>query len=213
MSSLDDLTAQYAADGFGKKLGFGKKPALLVVDFVNAYVVPGSPMYASCEHTIEPGAKLLQGARDAGVPVIFTKVALSPSPTAKADVFRRKIDALSIYEGGNPLADIVDELTPLDSEVVLTKQYASAFFGTNLCSILAANGIDTVIISGYSTSGCIRATAVDTVQYGYVPVIVRECVGDRDPRPHEQALVDVNSKYGDVVGLDEVLAYFSEIGA
>lgn len=207
MTSMTDLVQDYEKHGFNQRLGFGESPALLVVDFVNAYVLPESPMYAGVEHTVEPGSRLLEAARAADVPVIFTQVVLSPGGGANAGVFRRKVKALEIYEGHTELGRIVEELVPRDGEVVLEKQYASAFFGTSLSSMLAANRIDTLIIIGYSTSGCIRATAVDTVQHGYIPIVVRECVGDRDPRPHEQALFDINAKYGDVVSLDEALSY------
>jgi nicotinamidase-related amidase len=211
MSNMDDLVEDYESNGFAQPLGFGVSPALLVVDFVNAYVDKRSPMYAAVEDTIVPGAQLLAAARASRIPVIFTQVVLSAGGGANAGVFRRKISALSIYEGRTELGAIVAELAPLATEVVLEKQYASAFFGTSLSSMLAANRIDTVIIIGYSTSGCIRATAVDTVQHGYIPVVVRECVGDRDPRPHEQALFDINGKYGDVVGLEDVLAYLERL--
>lgn len=211
MSNMDDLVEDYARSGFAQRLGFGESPALVVVDFVNAYVDKRSPMYAAVEDTIAPGAQLLAAARASGIPVIFTQVVLSPGGGANAGVFRRKISGLSIYEGHTELGAIVDELAPLATEVVLEKQYASAFFGTSLSSMLATNRIDTVIIIGYSTSGCIRATAVDTVQHGYIPVVVPECVGDRDSRPHEQALFDINAKYGDVVGLSDVLAYLERL--
>jgi nicotinamidase-related amidase len=126
-------------------------------------------------------------------------------------VFYRKVPALRALDAGSPLADFADDPRPRAGEVVITKQYASAFFGTSLASTLTATGIDTVVIVGLSTSGCVRATAVDAVQHGFAPIVVRDAVGDRDERPHEANLFDLDAKYADVVGEDEVLAVLAAI--
>ena len=116
---------------------------------------------------------------------------------------------LSVFEEGSPYADFVDGLEPLPAETVITKQYASAFFGTPLASSLTAQGVDTVIICGVTTSGCIRASAVDAVQHGFLPVVVREAVGDRDEAPHMANLFDLQAKYADVVPMNDVLTYLA----
>jgi len=201
-----DLGRDYASSGFGRRLGFGERPALVVVDFVDAYLVPGSPFYAGVEDTLAAATLLLRGARDAGIPVLHTRVEFGPDGL-DGGVFFRKAAGLAVFVGDQPLGQIAAPLTPLPSEVVIRKQSASAFFGTPLATLLTAQRVDTLLIAGLSTSGCVRATAVDAVQHGFIPVVVREAVGDRDPRPHEASLFDLQAKYADVEGLEEVLAH------
>jgi maleamate amidohydrolase len=112
---------------------------------------------------------------------------------------------------GEPMADIVPELTPEPDDTIIIKQYASAFFGTSLAAMLTSQGIDTLIVTGCSTSGCIRATAVDGMQYGFRVIVPRQCVGDRHADPHEANLFDINSKYGDVVNKAEVIDYLNNL--
>ena len=143
-------------------------------------------------------------ARDAGIPVIFTRVAYD-SQGRDGGLFFRKVPALRVFTPGSPLAAYADGMEPLEDETVVTKQYASAFFGTSLASTLNAAGIDTVIIMGFSTSGCVRATALDALQHGFAPYVVREACGDRDQRPHEANLFDLQAKYAQVVSEKEIL--------
>ena len=206
----DDLTSDYRRAGFSGRLGFGEDPAVLVVDIVRAYLDPASPLYAGVEDAVASAARVVAAARDAGVPVLFTRVEFVPGG-ADGGVFYRKVPALRALDAGSPLADFADDPRPRAGEVVITKQYASAFFGTSLASTLTATGIDTVVIVGLSTSGCVRATAVDAVQHGFAPIVVRDAVGDRDERPHEANLFDLDAKYADVVGEDEVLAVLAAI--
>lgn len=208
---MEDLNQNYARAGFGDALAWGRRPALLVVDMVRAYVDPDSPLYAGVEDTVAPAARVIASAREAAVPVIYTEVVFQAGGL-DGGVFYRKVPALSVFCGRTPLGRILPELAPRDDELVITKQYASAFFGTSLASTLTAAGIDTVVIMGYSTSGCVRASAVDAVQHGFVPVVVRDACGDRDPRPHDANLFDLNAKYADVVGSDEVVAYLQRAG-
>lgn len=208
---MEDLNQNYARAGFGDALAWGRRPALLVVDMVRAYVDPDSPLYAGVEDTVAPAARVIASAREAAVPVIYTEVVFQAGGL-DGGVFYRKVPALSVFCGRTPLGRILPELAPRDDELVITKQYASAFFGTSLASTLTAAGIDTVVIMGYSTSGCVRASAVDAVQHGFVPVVVRDACGDRDPRPHDANLFDLNAKYADVVGSDEVVAYLHRSG-
>ena len=188
----------------------GLRPALLVVDFVRAYLVPGSPLYAGVESARAAAVDLLAAARRAGIPVFHTNVVYEPGGR-DGGVFFRKLPALACFERGRhpELAAFAEGLEPRDGETVVSKQYASAFFGTPLDSRLKALGVDTLLIAGVSTSGCVRATAVDACQHGYVPLVVRDAVGDRHPAPHEASLFDLQAKYAEVIGLDAARDYLS----
>ena len=209
----DSLTDSYAAGGFGPALQPGRRPALLVVDFVRAYLVEGSPLYAGAEPARAATRTLLEAARRAGIPVIHTNVRYQPGGR-DGGVFFRKVPALRCFEAGaHPdLAAFAEGLEPDTGETVITKQYASAFFGTTLASTLTALGVDTLLIAGVSTSGCVRATAVDACQHGFIPLVVREAVGDRHPAPHEASLFDLQAKYAEVLGLDRALEYLQTMG-
>jgi maleamate amidohydrolase len=202
-----NLSQDYAQAGFGNRLGWGESPALLIVDFVDAYLQPASPLYAGVEAARDAAVELLRAARAARLPVVHTSVVYTPGG-ADGGVFFRKVKALRLFERGavHGYGDFTAGLAPGPGEVVVTKQYASAFFGTSLAAMLTAQRIDTLLIAGLSTSGCVRATVVDACQHGFVPLVVREAVGDRDPRIHEANLFDMDAKYGDVIGLDEALA-------
>lgn len=203
-----DLAENYRKGGFSGRIGFGERPALVIVDFVMAYLEPSSPLYAGVEGTLASCAGLLAKARDTETPVIFTKVEYMPGG-ADGGVFYRKVPSLKVFDRGSPLGAFPPELAPRDHEIVVTKQYASAFFGTSLASTLATLGVDTVLVAGLTTSGCVRATALDAMQYGYIPIVVREAVGDRDPRPHEANLFDLQAKYADVLAEAEVLDWLA----
>lgn len=204
----ESLQENYARGGFGQSLPWGRRPALLVIDFVRAYLVPGSPLYAGVEQARTDCETLLHAARKAGIPVLHTRVEFQPGGR-DGGVFFRKLPALGCFEAGRhpDLARFAEGLEPLPGETVITKQYASAFFGTTLASTLTALGVDTVLIAGLSTSGCVRASAVDACQHGFVPVVVREAVGDRAPGPHEANLFDLQAKYAEVAPLATVLEY------
>ena len=202
----EDLERGYIDAGFGTTLGYGRRPAILVVDMVRAYIDPASPLYAGVEATIQPARRVISSARGAGVPVIYTEVVFGPGGV-DGGVFFRKVSALQVFEGRTELGAFVPDLAPEPGDVVVTKQYASAFFGTSLASTMTALGVDTVVVMGYSTSGCVRASTVDALQHGFVPIVVREACGDRDARPHDANLFDLNAKYADVVAVDDVVAY------
>ncbi len=189
----------------------GRKPALLVVDFVRAYLEPGSPLYAGVEEARAAAERLLGRAREAGIPVMHTNVAYEPGG-ADGGVFFRKLPGLASFERGRhpELAEFAQGLEPRAGEAVFTKQYASAFFGTRLAEALHDLGVDTLLIAGLSTSGCVRASAVDACQHGFVPLVVREAVGDRHPAPHEANLFDLQAKYAEVISLAEAEAYLSK---
>lgn len=197
--SSDDATPQRGFDGV---LQPGIRPALLIVDFVQAYLLEHSPLYAGVESTRLACMELLAAARAAGVTVIHTNVKYQAGGR-DGGVFFRKLPALRCWEEGiDPaLAEFAAGLEPGPGELVVTKKYASAFFGTSLASTLTAARIDTVLIAGVTTSGCVRATALDACQHGFIPLVVRDAVGDRAPGPHEANLFDLQAKYAEVVSL------------
>ncbi|GMU68748.1 MAG: hydrolase [Steroidobacteraceae bacterium] len=208
----ESLDENYARGGFGKSLAFGRRPALLVIDFVQAYLVPGSPLYAAAESARAACETLLGAARAAGIPVLHTNVVFQPGGR-DGGVFFRKVPALACFEAGaHPeLAAFAPGLEPIAGETVISKQYASAFFGTSLASTLTSLGVDTVLIAGVSTSGCVRASAVDCCQHGFVPVVVRDAVGDRAPGPHEANLFDLQAKYAEVTDLATAQRYLGSL--
>lgn len=193
----DDLRANYAG-AFDGHLPFGDRPALLIVDYVMAYLDPASPLYAGVEEALSSTERLLAAARDTGVPVFFTNVVYEPGG-ANGGLFYRKIPALRVFDAGSPLGAFPPSLEPRDGETVISKQYASAFFGTPLASLLTAKGVDTLLIAGLSTSGCVRASALDALQSGFAPFVVRDACGDRHPGPHEANLFDLQAKYAEVI--------------
>ena len=173
-----------------------------------AYLDRDSPLYAGVEDAVASAARVLAAARAAGVPVLHTRVRYQPGGL-DGGLFRRKVPALWVFDEGSPLGEPAPAVAPEPGEVVVIKQYASGFFGTSLASTLRALGVDTTVIVGLTTSGCVRATALDALQHGFAPIVVRDAVGDRDPRPHEANLLDLQAKYADVVGEADVLAAFT----
>ena len=200
-----DLRSDYTGAGFAARLGWGRAPALLLVDAVRAYTEPGSPLFLqSAEAARRAMGELIAAAREGGCPVIWTTVAYrSPSEAA---LFRVKIPALAVFEAGSPLAAWPDDLAPGQGDWVVEKHFASAFFGTDLAPGLATAGVDTVVVAGYSTSGCVRASALDALQSGFRPMVVSDAVADRDARVHEANLFDLDAKYADVVTTAEAVA-------
>jgi maleamate amidohydrolase len=197
MGQEADISTNYAG-AFDGHLPFGKKPALLIVDFVMAYLEPTSSLYAAVEDALSSNERLLAAARGSGIPVIFTNVEYTPGG-ADGGMFYRKVPALQNFEKGSPLGAFPPSLQPQGDELVVTKQYASSFFGTPLASTLTALGVDTLLITGLSTSGCVRASALDALQHGFAPFVVREACGDRHPAPHEANLFDLQAKYAEVI--------------
>ena len=199
----EELTENYRG-AFDGSLGFGNRPALILIDFVEAYFDKVSPLYAGVEATLASALRVRDAARSAGIPIIYTNVVYQAGG-ADGGMFYRKVPALEVFESGNPLGSWPQGLEPADDEIVVSKQYASAFFGTSLAATLTAGGIDTLIITGITTSGCVRATCIDTISHGFIPIVVREAVGDRHDGPHEANLFDMNAKYGDVVDESAVI--------
>ncbi|MCJ1453935.1 hypothetical protein MMC28_004284 [Mycoblastus sanguinarius] len=212
-----DLLTNYASSGFihdhdhdapTRTLPFGKKPALLVIDVCNAYLTPGSPLYAperfhSALKNIE---SLLETCRRKDISIIFTRVTY-PSPESGGNWYKKLPKALSCFDAGNELGEFPTESAvckPLQREVVIEKQFSSSFFGTPLTSVLVGMKVDSLIICGYSTSGCVRATVVDAMQYGFHPFVVGDACGDRHAYPHEANLFDIQAKFGEVLSMEEV---------
>ena len=198
------------ADGFGGGAGFGSRPAVVVVDLLEGFTDPESPLGADLDEVVDSTRELLDVARSAGVPVMFTTVVYDEANERAAAVFIRKVPALRVLRPGSRWIEVDARLGRREDEPVLTKAFASAFFGTPLASMLV--GHDTLVICGASTSGCIRATVVDTVQHGLAPVVPRECVGDRWPAAHAANLFDIDAKYGDVVPLSEAIGAVHQAG-
>jgi maleamate amidohydrolase len=205
----DELNENYKG-AFDGSLGFGDKPALILVDLVRAYFDKDSPLYAGVEEALASAIRIREAARAAGVTVIYTNVVYKEDGS-DGGVFYRKVPALSAFVRGNPMGDWPDGLDPSGDELVISKQYASAFFGTPLTEALNAEEIDTLIITGVSTSGCIRATCVDACSSGFIPIVVSDACGDRHQAPHDANLFDMNAKYGDVVDEDTVIKYLKDL--
>jgi len=201
----DDLHENYRRGRFGGRLGGGQNPALLLVDACVAYLDADSPLYAGpgAEAAADACRVLLEGARAAGRSVLHTRIELA-SP-GDGGLFARKVPALEVFRTGGHLGAPAPGLEPRPSEVVVTKQYASAFFGTSLASALAVAGVDALVIGGFSTSGCVRASALDAMQHGFIPLVVGEACGDRHQAPHDSALFDLDSKYADVIDVPTAL--------
>ncbi len=199
VASGQALGESYEAAGFAGRLGWGTSPALVVVDAVLAYADPTSPMYLDTSAAaVGVMAELIGAARAGGRAVVYTALAYR-NDLADAGLFAVKVPALAAFVAGGPLGRWPDAIAPGADDWVVTKQYASGFFGTSLASGLTARGVDTVVVCGFSTSGCVRATALDALQSGFRPMVVSDGVADRDSFPHSANLFDLEAKYADVV--------------
>lgn len=188
---------------FGGAAGAVGRPALVVVDLSLGFTDPASPLGAELDAVVLAARRLIDAARAGGAPVIFTTVAYDTAGERAAAVFLAKVPALRVLAAGSRWVELDPRLGRRDDEPLIVKPWASAFFATPLASLLAGSGCDAVVVCGASTSGCVRATAVDAMQHGYVPVVPREAVGDRWPDAHAATLFDLEQKYAEVVGLEE----------
>ena len=202
----DATDATYERAGFGAPVRLGERPAIVVVDFTNGFADPTYPTGADLSGPIAATAQLVDAARPTGVPVIWTTIAYTPAELHSV-VWLDKAPGLRALAEGSAAVEIDDRLPVATTDHLITKKGASAFFGTGLAAVLASAGADTVIVCGATTSGCVRATAVDAVQSGYPVLVPRECVGDRADGPAEATLFDIQAKYGDVISLGDALAY------
>lgn len=196
----------YDARGFGGRQGAGRRPAVVVVDFIQGFTNPESRLACAADGAVEATRSLLDAAREAGALVVFTTVAYTDEDLEHAAHFIAKAPALATLRPGSHWIEVDERLGRRDDEQVLVKLYASSFFGTELDDLLRDNGCDTVIVTGASTSGCVRATAVDALQYGYRVIVPRDAVADRARDAHNASLLDIDAKYGDVVSVDAAVA-------
>jgi maleamate amidohydrolase len=183
--------------------GLGRKPALLLVDMINGFTDPSCPLGAQTDNVVEANRKLLAAFRAKRLPVFFTTVVYRDENQAR--VFRDRLPALDVLTPDSAWVQIDSRLAPLTNEPVIEKQWASGFFRTGLDALLREQGVDSLVVTGLTTSGCVRATAVDGLQYDYRVVIPREAVGDRNAQAHTANLFDLNAKYADVLDLSDLL--------
>ncbi|NIJ09473.1 maleamate amidohydrolase [Sphingomonas vulcanisoli] len=206
----DDLAANYAR-AYNRSVGFGARPALMLIDFCQGYFDPACDLYAGVEETLASALRVREAARAAGVPVVLTNVVYQAGGRDGGRFFE-KAAPLKNFVRGNPMGAWPSGLTPHDDELVISKQYPSAFFATSLASTLTALGIDSVLLTGLTTSGCVRATCVDAMSHGFRTTVIADACGDRHPAPHEANLFDMNAKYADVVREAEAIAFLGSLG-
>jgi maleamate amidohydrolase len=202
------LDSNYANTGFNSRLGFGKKPALVMIDLVQAYFVDGSPLYHPLfRPSLDSSIRLKAAAHRADIPVVLTRMEVQKGGVGGGVFFEKIRQSLMSFEPGNPLGDFPPGLSTQDSDIIISKRYPSAFFATALAPALTTLGVDTVILCGVSTSGCVRASCVDAISHGFRPMVVKDAVGDRHPDIHNANLYDMNAKYADVISENEAVAY------
>jgi maleamate amidohydrolase len=199
----------FSERGFGRTIGFGEKPALLVIDLIRAFTNPDLPLGAPLQEQIGHTLRILAAARSTQLPIFFTSVAYEDANLADAGIWAIKQAGVMTLRAGTPEVEVDPALGRRPDEPVIFKKYASAFFGTDLLTRLNTLRVDTLILTGCTTSGCVRATAVDGLQYGFRVMVAREAVGDRARAAHEQSLFDLNAKYADVMPVDDVLRHLA----
>jgi nicotinamidase-related amidase len=209
-----DVADLYERAGFGAPVTRGGRPAVVVVDLTRGFTEPRWPTGAELGDVVRATNTLVEAARACAAPVVFTAIAYSAVEAGEHGLaWLRKAPGLRALREGSPLVELDPRLARTPDELVVIKKGASAFAGTSLAAALVSWRVDTVIVSGATTSGCVRATAVDAVQAGFPVLVARECVGDRAQGPHDAALFDVQAKYGDVIAIDEALGYLADVGA
>ncbi|MEJ6594798.1 isochorismatase family protein [Parasphingorhabdus sp.] len=207
--SEDDLLENYRR-AYNVKVGFGQRPALILIDFCQGYFDPGCDLYSDVEDALSSALRIRDAARLAKIPVILTNISYHPSGINGGRFFE-KAAPLRYFIEGNPMAAFARGLEPEEGELVITKQYPSAFFGTSLASTLTAMGIDSVLLTGLTTSGCVRASCVDAMSHGFRTAVVADACGDRHEAPHQANLFDMNAKYADVVSEEEAMDFLQRL--
>ena len=205
----DGLDDNYAK-AYGGKAGFGKSPALVLIDFVEGYFDPECDLYAGVEDALTSALRVREAAHQASIPVILTNVVYHPK-AIDGGRFYEKARPLRYFLEGSPMGAWPKGLEPTPDELIISKQYPSAFFGTSLASTLTSLGVDNVILTGLTTSGCVRASCVDSMSHGFITTVVREACGDRHKDPHEANLFDMEAKYADVVSEAEIIAHLKSL--
>jgi maleamate amidohydrolase len=204
MSTFGDAAEIYSRSGIGNRVGFGRRAAVVVVDLQNGFTDPACPVGGDLDEVVAATGRVLEVARSRGLPVAFTVIAFQPG-TLDAEPWLRKMPGLRELVEGTKWCEIDPRLDPRPDELVVRKRAASGFFGTPLATFLAASDVDTVVVTGCVTSGCVRATVIDAVSHGYRTIVPEECVGDRAQGPHEWNLFDIAAKYADVEPVERVL--------
>ena len=206
--SEDDV---YLGQEFGQATGFGNAPALLIVDFVNGFIDPEILGGGNIADAVANTIALLAHFRETHRPVIFTRIVYAEDGS-DAGIWCEKVPRLRTLTENADASQIVGALAPIPGELVIRKTQASAFFGTPLASILVARGIDTLVLAGCTTSGCIRATVIDAMSHNFRPVVAADCVGDRALSPHKANLFDIRQKYADTYSASEIVALLTAVG-
>lgn len=202
-----DVQHLYQNIGFGNRIGFGGRPALILVDFIKGCTDPTLPLGFEQSKEIEQTNRLRELFYQQEFPVIYSTVVYN-NPEMEGKWFLKKVPNLKRNVRNSVFTEIDERLLPQPRDLVIEKNFASIFSGTNLASILSSLKVDTIILTGNSTSGCIRASCVDGMSHGFRTIVVRECVADRDETIHQVSLFDMDSKYGDVVGIEEVFNFY-----
>lgn len=207
----DNLDDNYKI-AYDNKAGFGKSPALVMVDFAKGYFDPDCVLYAGVDDALASALRIREIAHEVGIPVLLTEVTYQKGGLNGGRFFE-KAKPLTSFVKGEQTAEFADGLVPRENEIIVSKQYPSAFFGTSLASTLTAMGIDNVVLTGLTTSGCVRASCVDSMSHGFITSVVADACGDRHPAPHEANLFDMNAKYADVVSETEIIAFLRSFDA
>lgn len=202
MTSDEEL---FRLRGFGRTIGFGESPAIVVIDLIGAFTNPEMPLGAPLDTVIEQTRMILDIARVRGLPIFYTSIAYEEVDLRDAGIWASKMEGLMTLRAGISEVEVDPRLARKSTEALIFKKYASAFYGTDLSTRLNTLRVDTLVITGCTTSGCVRATAVDALQGGFRPIIAKEAVGDRSAAAHNQSLFDLQAKYADVMSVDEVL--------
>lgn len=207
MSEADEQV--YREQGFGRSVGLGTRPALLIVDFVEGFADPAMFGGGNIPEAIDATRDLLAFARRQGWPVAVTRI-LFAEDGADANIFTEKVPGLLVLTEANPKSAVVASLAPRPGELVVRKRLPSAFVGTDLAAWLIRKGVDTVVVAGCTTSGCVRASVVDAMNFGFRTIVVRDCVGDRALAPHAANLFDLEQKYADVMMRDDLIRAYTQ---
>ncbi len=206
---MDDLNVNYAGV-YNRTVGFGHRPCLVLVDFAQAYFDPACPLFAGVDDALGSALRVRNAARMAGIPVVLTKMSYDPKGLTGGRFFE-KAAPLSAFLPGASTGEFATGLVPHDDEIIVAKQYPSAFFATSLASTLTSLGCDSVLLTGLTTSGCVRATCVDAMSHGFRTLVIADACGDRHADPHAANLFDMNAKYADVVSEEAVTDYLATL--
>ncbi len=207
---MDEQDRKYRNAGFGRLVPRGKVPAILVVDFSYGFTDTQYPTAADMTSQIEATRRLTDAARDKGFPVIYTTIAFQPWERDTL-AWLKKAEGMKALMAGTRLVEIDQRTGIKQADPVIVKHGASAFFGTNLAALLTSARVDTLVVTGATTSGCVRASAVDAVQSGFNVLVPHNCAADRAQGPHEASLYDMHQKYADVTDAEEILDWLDKI--